>query len=435
MPANLFWAKLATHLANPKSASPFVSEAFLYFTRPIEFILASCFLPNELNPEYELSPSGDNFVIEANSSFVIFVKEVKELDFQSKFGVLINQRFFSPDQRFRYEDDGTQIENDVEEFIANKVYALQTVVTNTSGTSLELQILMDVPSGSIPLLSHEYVQITNATVNAYSTQSFERFFYFPAEGQYQLYPANACRNNSVIAKAVRLSALEVRTRPTINKLESFSDIMRSGSKKEILEYISKRNIYDPNVFSAYSILWLIKDDKAFFSEVTAILRNRNFYDNNVWSYGILHRDYTAVFEYLEFNRNDLHSFPVPIFEYFPYYSSRCHKFIDDSKSTIRNVQFKQTYQTFLFSALVEQCYNSSEKLAFAYYLLLQDRIEECTSVFKSLSKGEKAEHQLQTDYLECYLSICQDYPNFATAERLSAQYKDYPVKVWAQMFK
>lgn len=31
---------------------------------------------------------------------------------------------------------------------------------------------MDIPSGSIPLQSHEYVQITNATINAYSTVSF-----------------------------------------------------------------------------------------------------------------------------------------------------------------------------------------------------------------------------------------------------------------------
>ena len=63
---------------------------------------------------------------------------------------------------------------------------------------------MDVPSGSIPLQSHEYVQITNATINAYSTVSFERSFYFPAEGQYIIYPANASRNNMVIAKAKRL---------------------------------------------------------------------------------------------------------------------------------------------------------------------------------------------------------------------------------------
>ena len=77
---------------------------------------------------------------------------------------------------------------------------------------------MDIPSGAIPLLSHEYVQIINATVNAYSTISFERTFYFPSEGKYEIYPANASRNNVVIAKAKKLTKLEVKTKPSINKL-------------------------------------------------------------------------------------------------------------------------------------------------------------------------------------------------------------------------
>lgn len=85
---------------------------------------------------------------------MLFVKEVKELNYADKFGVLINQRFFNPDERYTYEDDGTQIQKLVDEFIVKKSYSLQTVVTNTSGTNLELQLLMDIPSGAIPLMSH-----------------------------------------------------------------------------------------------------------------------------------------------------------------------------------------------------------------------------------------------------------------------------------------
>jgi len=42
----------------------------------------------------------------------------------------------------------------VEEFVVKKPYIAQTVVTNTSGTPLELQILLDIPKGTIPLQSH-----------------------------------------------------------------------------------------------------------------------------------------------------------------------------------------------------------------------------------------------------------------------------------------
>ncbi len=63
--------------------------------------------------------------------------------------------------------------------------------------------------------------------------------------------------------------------------------------------------------------------------------------------------------------------------------------------------------------------SSAEKTAFAYYLLLQDKIDECSAVFKTLSESERKAHEIQTDYLACYLSMYQDYPNFTTAQSIS----------------
>ena len=44
---------------------------------------------------------------------MLFVKEVKQLPFEKKFGVLINQRFFNPEEMYYYEEDGTRIEKEV----------------------------------------------------------------------------------------------------------------------------------------------------------------------------------------------------------------------------------------------------------------------------------------------------------------------------------
>lgn len=79
----------------------------------------------------------------------------------SKYGILMNQRFYDPLNRYSYEEDGTQVEREIEEFIIGKPYIAQTVITNTSGTNLELQILLDIPQGAIPLKNHEYTQIVN----------------------------------------------------------------------------------------------------------------------------------------------------------------------------------------------------------------------------------------------------------------------------------
>lgn len=75
----------------------------MYLNTLFDFVLASCFVPNQKLLEYGLKTEGENVVVEAQSSFLIFVREVKSLPYERKFGVLINQRFFNPDDRHTYE--------------------------------------------------------------------------------------------------------------------------------------------------------------------------------------------------------------------------------------------------------------------------------------------------------------------------------------------
>jgi hypothetical protein len=47
-----------------------------------------------------------------------------------------------------------------------------------------LQLLFDIPKGAIPLKGHDYTEITNISLSSYLSSSFERWFYFPEEGEY-----------------------------------------------------------------------------------------------------------------------------------------------------------------------------------------------------------------------------------------------------------
>jgi hypothetical protein len=101
------------------------------------------------------------------------------------------------------------------------------------------------------------------------------------------------------------------------------------------------------------------NDKEFFTQAVDILRRRNFFDNNIWSFGLFHKDPKSTLEYIEANRGEkLRTADVPLFEYFPYFSRRTHKFSDENKSTIRNVQFKETYNRFLVNILLEGLFSS-----------------------------------------------------------------------------
>ena len=70
---------------------------------------------------------------------------------------------------------------------------------------------------------------------------------------------------------------------------------------------------------------------------------------------------------------------LSVFEYFPYYSSRTHKFQNENKSTIRNTQFRQSYYEFLFATTVTKT-PKHYILVLIYYFLLQDRVDEASEL-------------------------------------------------------
>lgn len=117
--------------------------------------------------------------------------------------------------------------------------------------------------------------------------------------------------------------IQVKKVLTINKLESFSDIIRSGKQDEILNFMKSSNIFDGKVFNTYDILWMLKDKK-FYKSTMDILRSRNYYNKDIATFAFFHKDLETMKEYI-FHQVE-NKMMLPIFEYFPYYSSRTHKF-------------------------------------------------------------------------------------------------------------
>jgi hypothetical protein len=140
---NKFWADLASHIVTGKGE--FLSQNFMYLKTEAEFVFAICFLPDVFSAQYFLQSGDDDITIIAESSFFVFVKEVKSVEYTKKYGILVNQRFFDPSDPYINEEDGTKLEKNVTEFLKDKIYTCQTVITNTSVASLDLQILLDIP--------------------------------------------------------------------------------------------------------------------------------------------------------------------------------------------------------------------------------------------------------------------------------------------------
>lgn len=191
------------------------------------------------------------------------------------------------------------MEKTVTSFIKNKVYNLKTIVTNISQSNLQLQILLDIPQGSIPVSSQEYTTINSESLSSYAINSYVINFYFPESGTFKIYPSNVSKKGEVIARAEPYGVILVKDELVSQNLNDLRGILDSGTAKDVLNFLRDKNIFDPNIFNFDSIMWMLKD-KEFFKSVIQILKSRFYYNPSIWSFGLLHDDVETVSEYLSF---------------------------------------------------------------------------------------------------------------------------------------
>ncbi len=92
---------------------------------------------------------------------------------------------------------------------------------------------------------------------------------------------------------------------TIVKTEhkSLDDVLQSGSKGEILNFI--RNMKVVKLKELQKVYWMLRD-KEFYESIVNIMRERGLYDSAVWSVAYFHKDFVSLKEYFEQTQNLKH---------------------------------------------------------------------------------------------------------------------------------
>lgn len=177
----------------------------------------------------------------------------------------------------------------MQEFLINEVYACQVIVTNISNKHINFQALTQVPEGSLPLFNSHYQKSHNLSLSPFSTTQFMFYFYFPKTGVYKHFPTNVSVERVVVAKAPSQVIRVQRSQTQVNE-DDFDDILATGQIPNILNFMKTKNIQSSKVrFSLSSVYWLCKDS-TFYKEAIEILKSKNIYDFNFWSYSIFHKD-------------------------------------------------------------------------------------------------------------------------------------------------
>jgi hypothetical protein len=120
-------------------------------------------------------------------------------------------------------------------------------------------------------------------------------------------------------------------------------------------------------------------------------------------------------------------------------NARVHNLGDDSCFRIANNEFRRQYDAFLMNVITKDKLDTSDKLCYAYFLLLQDRISEGIDMFSKIDPEEISKNgslALQYDYMSAYLDFYTgEHNNFKLAREVSEKYLDYPVLHWKALFE
>ncbi len=380
--------------------------------------------------------------IAAASPMIMFDEQVREVEvIDGAATVLTSQNFFRHGDRHQMVDGQQQDKFITDEFLVHTVYGCQVVVTNTSSTSQQVDVLLQVPVGAIPVLGSKYTKSVPLQLPAYSTQTQEYYFYFPAAGDMKHFPVHVAHDDQLIAHGEPFTFHVVDTPSNVDKT-SWTYVSQFGSDTDVLEFLGKHNLQEINL----ELIAFRMQDKEFFRRAVQLLGAAHAYSDTLWAYSVKHDLPPQIREFLAHHEKFVRGLGQQIdsdlvevkpiarkwyqhMDYRPLVNARAHQL--GRNRTILNDRFRSQYQQLMWLLSYRDQLNDDERMAVTYYLLVQDRIEEAIEFFSSVDRNAVA-MQLQYDYFAAYLDCFQPTPDLARS--IAAKYADHPVDRWRNTF-
>lgn len=441
--ANRFWQDYANHIADD-SAIPFVSTHFAEIGDSLsEMLLALAVLElPEKAPDHQLDLTEQKWTLNAKGSCLVVSQRLDHAVVQAgNTAVLVSENFFQHNDRY-YIEDGNQYDKFTsEEFIVGSVYGGQVVLTNPTSSPQKLELLLQIPHGSVPVAGSKPTRMLPLTLQPYSTQTFEYYFYFPVEGHFAHYPAHVSRGQQVLATAAGLT-FHVRENPAGLDTQSWRFVSQNSSDDQVYRYLEAANLNEIDL----SLIAFRMKDSEFFQRIITLLENRSTYHPVLWSYALKFNDQNRIAMYLlkherflaqlgNYFRSDWIQWSPADFqryehrEYWPLVNSRSHRLGRNRK--ILNPAFYLQYHRTLDLLSRKSRLSPDDRLQLAYYLFLQDRIDEALVQLGQVTRAE-VDAKIQWDYLTAYSAMYQQEADVAGV--IAEKYKNFPVQRWNNRF-
>ncbi|MFK7984868.1 MAG: hypothetical protein AB8I08_02480 [Sandaracinaceae bacterium] len=441
---NAFWRAFARHVAAGRPG-PFVTGAFVRaagsFAEPM-CALAVLDLPFEADAP-DVDYQGSAMTLATRSVRVAFHQEIQPAEpAAGRLPILVSQHYVRPDDRYRWEGSERVEKYVLGELLTHVTYVCQVVLTNPTASSHELDLLLQIPEGAVPVADGFVTRGTRVRLEAHGAQSIEYAFYFPATGQYSHFPVHVARNELLIAHA-EPATLTVVAEPSEVDSTSWAHVSQHGAEDEVLRYLAEENL---GRVELPKVAWRMRE-RAFYERALAVLERRHVWDPTVWAYSVFHDDSARIGAFLQLEgrflancgaalacplvtRDPVARREVEHLEYAPLINARAHRL--GGELEILNQAFAEQYRRFLdvLAHLPET--TDADRLSAATYLLLMDRVEAARAQLARVDPAS-IEARLQLDYLRAYLALLEGDP--ATARALAEAHATHPVDRWQTRFR
>ena len=415
------------------SSSPFLSESVIFsLSSPSELAFALAFIALPSRPVRPSIKITDNeWSLEASSPLLVFYRELG----QSK--VVLNPLILLG---CTYYDSS---EEEVKQFVKEKKYSCSYTITNTTSNKLHLTVLTQCPEGSIALSPVLPSKTHFLNLYAFTTETLIINFYFPFSGEFNHVPGNVALKGEICA-LVQDQVIKVQDNYQAGNLESFTDLVVSGKKDLILEFLEKNNLENNEKFNFAEILWMMKNQE-FWASVVRIYRKKMMYNDYIWGFAFYHKDPVGVSEYLSnnpyiksvlgyyFNSSLISTYGENFrhTEFDPIVNARAYRLGENQRIT--NTRFKEVYTEYLKYLSEKPQLDNSDFICLTQYFIYQERYQEAKQLYAKINLEYSKDKiiyndlQIQYDYLTCYLDL-------EKAKEIVKLYEKFSVPTWCKLF-
>jgi hypothetical protein len=434
-----FWKDFAAYDGKSGFLSTHVAEASRNFTEMM-FAMSVLDLPFAAT-EQKMTRDGLRATMLASSPVVVFHKEITPAGkTPAAQTLLVSQNFFALNDRYRHEHNERFDKFVTGEFLFHNVYGCQVVLTNPTSTRRKVDVLMQIPKGSLPVQNGFFTRSRHTQVQPYSTQKLEYYFYFPFPGEFEHFPVHVAQDGNLLAYTDAFNFHVVAKLSSIDKA-SWDYISQHASNADVIRYLNENNIDRLDL----SLIAFRMRDRSFFDTVTPLLEARHVYHATLWSYGIHHDAVPVIREFLQKSRfATMVGFAIesPLLtldpvarhtyqhkEYWPLVNARTYQL--GAKRKILNAQCFEQYERYLEYLRYRPALSDADEAAIAYYMFLQDRIGEGLKFFDRVDRAA-IPSALQYDYMDAYAAFYRSDAKKALA--IAKRYQEHPVDRWRNRF-